>query len=66
MKLSPETLNAHRQRHARATRYPVHTLAPDPHQPELKLKPRLADNCPHCGSVHTQPEQRQQCLDARR
>lgn len=46
--------------------YPVHTLAPDPHQLELKLRPpdrpRPDYNaraspakhvlCPHCGSVH--------------
>ncbi len=48
MKLSPETLKRHackaRERcpkpcHEKgdARRYPVHTLAPDPHQPELEL-----------------------------
>lgn len=39
MKLKPETIAAHRQRHARAWRYPAHTLAPDPHQAELNLQP---------------------------
>ena len=45
-----------------ATNYPPHTLAPDPHQGELKLQPprqpcptrRLfADVCPRCRCLHT-------------
>ena len=51
MKLLPDTIQRHqcrqRERCARKTcekgdarRYPVHTLAPDPEQPELDLQPR--------------------------
>ena len=39
MRLSPETIAAHRARHARERRYPVHNLAPDPREPELPLQP---------------------------
>ena len=59
MRLRPETIAAHQARHARERRYPQHTLAPDPDQRELELRPMpcptrklLADNCPRCGSVH--------------
>lgn len=63
MKLKPETRAAHRQR----TQYPPHTLAPDPHQMELNLRPcptvrRMADVCPHCHSVHLTLEERRACM----
>ncbi len=75
MRLTPETLAAHRTRHAREKRYPPHTLAPDPHQPELELVPParppcptrklLADNCPHCGSVHLTKAETVACREGR-
>lgn len=68
MRLQPETLAAHRARHQRERRYPPHTLAPDPEQKELDLRPPpcptrklLADNCRYCGSVHFNPAEISAC-----
>lgn len=66
MRLNPETIAAHRNRHAREPRYPAHTLAPDPQQAELPLVPsprarRFADACRWCGSIHTSSAERAQC-----
>lgn len=69
MRLSPETIAAHRAKHARETRYPQHTLAPDPHQRDLPLQPPcptrkiLADSCPSCGSIHTSRAEAFACRD---
>lgn len=69
MRLTPET----RQRHARQPRYQQHTLAPDPQQPELELRPlsefrstarRFADTCRNCGSVHTTRAEDTACICA--
>lgn len=35
-------------------RYPPHSLAPDPRQPELELRPQKI-LCTRCGSVHQVP-----------
>jgi hypothetical protein len=43
--------------------YPIATLAPDPKQHELPLRPRLkADVCSFCGSVHTTRKERLDCI----
>lgn len=71
MKLKPETLAAHRAKHARERRYPQHTLAPDANQPELDLRPsighnirRYADLCPRCRCVHTSAADAEHCRQA--
>ena len=72
MRLKPETMAAHRQRHQhREPRYPQHTLAPDPHQSELDLRPqrcptarRFADMCPRCKGIHTSAADAEHCRQA--
>jgi hypothetical protein len=71
MKLRPETIAAHRSRHARQPHYPTSTLAPDPHQPQLDLRPsighnsrRFADCCPRCKCVHSGPTDAEHCRQA--
>jgi hypothetical protein len=74
MRLNPATIAANRSRHARERRYPAHTLAPDPHQPELELRPqspsighnsrRFADVCPRCRCVHTSAADAEHCRQA--
>lgn len=53
--------------------YPVHTLAPDPLQPELNLKPPPEEKkdsrprasprvlCHHCGAVHSSQQEVLRC-----
>ena len=60
MKLSQDTL----ARHAQRTRYPEHTLAPDPRQPELKLRPMRADNCTRCKGLHFTAADAEHCRQA--
>lgn len=67
MRLNPDTLRAHRAR----TRYPPHTLAPDPHQLELSLRPmpcptrrRFMDVCPRCRCLHSSPADAANCRQA--
>lgn len=62
MKLKPETIAAHRAQHNREKRYPDHTLAPDPHQPELDLRPNAV--CNRCGDVHDSPVTLKKCEQA--
>jgi hypothetical protein len=71
MKLRPETIAAHQSRHQRERRYPPHTLAADPHQPELELRPqrcptarRFADVCPRCKGIHTSSADAEHCRQA--
>ena len=54
--------------HSRLPRYPPHTLAPDPHQRELPLRPPCptvrklrADVCRVCNSVHLNAAERLAC-----
>lgn len=71
MRLTPETLAAHRQRHQRERSYPPHTLAPDPHQSELDLRPMPKaerrdipfqwTGCPLCGRPHPTIESTNAC-----
>lgn len=44
-------------------RYPPNTLAPDPHQLELNLRPmrRFSDQCPRCRCQHDSKEAVQAC-----
>lgn len=58
-------------------KYPQHTLAPDPKQPELKLVPppdyappapqgqrhSAPYHCTVCGSVHMNPADRFRCVE---
>lgn len=54
--------------------YPAHTLAPDPRQPELDLRPQrkppcptrrmFADMCPRCRCVHTSQADALACRQA--
>ena len=63
MKLRPETIAANRARHARE--YPNYTLAPDPYQPQLDLRPaRYADLCPRCRCTHMSAADAEHCRQA--
>jgi len=62
MKLNPQTLAAHHARHQREKRYPAHTLAPDPQQPELDLRPNAV--CNRCGDVHDGSKASRRCEQA--
>jgi hypothetical protein len=70
LKLKPETLAAHRERHSKEPKYPPHTLAPDPDEPEFAFTPLKGshtwrvDNCKRCGVLHLSENDREHCRQA--
>lgn len=71
MRLKPETIAAHQARHQRERRYPAHTLAPDPNQGDLDLRPmpcptarRFMDMCPRCRCFHSTAADAEHCRQA--